>query len=286
MKYILEHRQWTEKNDLAEFMQFCKEVLEYDTDPSVKFSDDLQHAQEIGAMGYFNPETRTIWVFKGRRVRADWYRTLAHELVHHAQRERGEVLNGHTGSETENDANAKAGAVLRMWGRHNPAIFEGADSSQFINRLQLAKLGLADLDDISARSWFPMKKWKTEDYRYTWNRLNVSELLTPEDIENLDSLRSEGIVWYTDPTPGTDEAPADQFLKIVGPSSVVKEITPDIHRMFDEALHRISENPVLDKLTVEGWSELIWHMRDPQLNSSWGKEQPAIYARWKKEIGL
>lgn len=287
MKYLLEHSEWTQNSETEEFMQFCKEVLKYSEDPIVEFSDDLGHAQSVGAMGYFNPETGKIWVFKGRRVRADWYRTLAHELVHHAQRERGEVLNGHTGSETENEANAQAGVILREWGQLNPAIFESADGSTFVRRMKLAEVGLAEIEDIGSSIWIPAKRWKTSEGRMRSNPIMVSELLGPEDFENLDSLKSEGVIWYTDPDPGSGvNREADTFLRIVGPASVVKSIESDTTRMFDEAFYRISSNPKEEGLSASGWYELIWHMHEPELNKHWGNEQPAIYARWKKAFGL
>jgi hypothetical protein len=286
MKYLLEHESWKKGLELEEFMQFCKQALGYEQEPIVNFSDDLQKAQELGSMGYFDPATNEIWVFRGRRVRADWYRTLSHELVHHAQRELGASLDGSDGSDTENEANAKAGEILRAWGRKDPAIFERSDSSRFVKSLRLAKIGLADLENISARTWFPAKRWVTPDYRHQQERFNVSSLLTSEDFEKLDSFKRDGVIWYTDQTPGATEGSDDQFLKIVGPTSAVDQATIEINRMFDEAFHRISDNPKRDKLDTGGWNELIWHMSDPQLNSNWGKEQPAIYARWKKAIGL
>jgi hypothetical protein len=128
MKYLLEHRDWIDKSELTEFLAFCKGELGYEMEPKIEFSDDLQHAQAVGSMGYFDPITGLIWIFRGRRVRADWYRTLAHELVHHSQREEGRALDGTTGSETENEANSKAGAILRVWGKSRPAIFESLDN--------------------------------------------------------------------------------------------------------------------------------------------------------------
>jgi len=126
MKYLLEHWKWSEETDANDFMEFCQEFLGYLEEPHVVLSDDLDHAKKVGAMGHFSPETGVIWILRGRRVRADWYRTLAHELVHHAQRESGESLNGQTGSDTENEANSKAGEILRHWGKRNPGIFESA----------------------------------------------------------------------------------------------------------------------------------------------------------------
>jgi hypothetical protein len=55
---------------------------------------------------------------------ADILRTLAHELVHHHQKLNGDELDGEDGSDTENEANARAGVIMRKFGRENPEIFE------------------------------------------------------------------------------------------------------------------------------------------------------------------
>jgi hypothetical protein len=286
MKYLLEQKDWIDRSDLTEFLDFCKQELGYSAEPHINFSDDLQHAQEVGSMGYFDLETGVIWIFKGRRVKADWYRTLAHELVHHAQRERGSELDGSTGSETENEANAMAGSILRVWGRQNPAIFESAAGEYFRKKLRLARLGLAELEDLSGQTWWVAKVWTSSDGRRMGERLKISELLGPEDIENLDSLKREGVIWFTDSLPGSYQDYTDLQLIIAGPKSAVKGSVELIDRMFDEALHRISRDPKADGLEVSGYGELIWHMKEPELNRSWGKDQRAVYARWKEEMGL
>ena len=81
-------------------------------------------------------------------------------------------------------------------------------------------------------------------------RLKISKLLSPEDIENLDSLKKDGVVWFTDSLPGSYQDYTDKHLKIVGPSSAVKDAVKLIDRMFDEALHRISSDPKADGLDV------------------------------------
>jgi len=62
-------------------------------------------------------------VVKGQRHPIDVLRTLAHELVHHKQREAGQELNGEDGSNTENEANAKAGELMRKFRTLRPEIF-------------------------------------------------------------------------------------------------------------------------------------------------------------------
>jgi Zn-dependent peptidase ImmA (M78 family) len=54
-------------------------------------------------------------------------RSVAHELVHHHQNERGD-LKGHAeegadGSIIENEANSKAGEIIRIFGKQNPEIY-------------------------------------------------------------------------------------------------------------------------------------------------------------------
>jgi hypothetical protein len=49
-------------------------------------------------------------------------------MVHHKQRQRGDLENnptaGDDGSPEENEANAKAGELIRIFGKQNPEIYE------------------------------------------------------------------------------------------------------------------------------------------------------------------
>lgn len=108
--------------DLA-FIKFCIAELGIVTSPNIVIGDDHAKAQDHRAMGYYSPKENHIWVLRGYRVPADWYRTLAHELVHWRQREEGKPLDGADGSEIENEANSKAAVILREWGRRNEAIY-------------------------------------------------------------------------------------------------------------------------------------------------------------------
>lgn len=111
---------------LHEFILFCKSKLGYKHKAVIKVSDDHEQAKEYKSMGAFFPEEQVIWILRGKRVRADWYRSLAHELVHHMQRDKGQELDGSTGSDCENEANGTAGLILREWGAEHPEIFEQA----------------------------------------------------------------------------------------------------------------------------------------------------------------
>lgn len=106
-----------------DFISFCIDQLEIQTSPKIRIGDDHKKAQQVRAMGYYSPMENLIWVLRGQRVPADWYRTLAHELVHWRQRELGQVMDGSDGSELENEANSKAAVLLREWGRRYPTIY-------------------------------------------------------------------------------------------------------------------------------------------------------------------
>lgn len=112
--------------ELAKFIAYCKEYLGYTMQAIIVISDDHNKAKEIKSMAaYFPNEVKPyIWILRGSRLRADYYRSLAHELVHHKQREDGKVLDGEDGSQTENEANSLAGIILREYGRNNPIIFD------------------------------------------------------------------------------------------------------------------------------------------------------------------
>ena len=124
MKYIKESSEWQATTEVEQFCQFCWSKLQWSTKPVIKITDDSTEAQSVKSMGAFHPRTGEIRVLRGARLTADWYRTLAHELVHHTQRDSGKVLDGADGSDIENEANSLAGKILREYGRLNPQIFK------------------------------------------------------------------------------------------------------------------------------------------------------------------
>jgi len=124
MKYIKESSEWQATTEVEQFCQFCWSRLKWSTKPVIIVTDDHAEAQDIKSMGSFHPRTGEIRVLRGARLTADWYRTLAHELVHHAQRDSGKTLDGADGSTIENEANSQAAVILREYGRLNPQIFK------------------------------------------------------------------------------------------------------------------------------------------------------------------
>ncbi len=106
-----------------EFIKFVVKELGMKSLPNdIKFVGDEYSTQHL-TFGTYSPTTNEIIIVKGNRHPADVLRTLAHELVHHKQREDGDELNGEEGSNTENEANAKAGELMRKFRTLQPEIF-------------------------------------------------------------------------------------------------------------------------------------------------------------------
>jgi len=111
---------------LSRFLPYVKKELGIKEMPRIQVSNNLTPVREQRSMAWYVPYENRVWAFKGSRLAADVFRSIAHELVHHQQKERGEVLEGHLGAEhpLEQEANAKAGILLRNWGKQDATIYE------------------------------------------------------------------------------------------------------------------------------------------------------------------
>lgn len=75
----------------------------------------------------YNLENGMMKVYSKGRALCDICRSIAHEMVHQKQHENikhGETLDGSTGSPHEDEANAMAGRLIRMYGTEYPEFYE------------------------------------------------------------------------------------------------------------------------------------------------------------------
>jgi cytidyltransferase-like protein len=117
----------SETGTIGEFIKFAIKNLEIQNPPrNLTLSYDTAQAKQKRSFGYFDPNNNKIWVYCGNRNMGDILRTLAHELVHRKQDEDGRISyeSGETGSEIENEANAKAGVLLRDFGKQHEEIYQ------------------------------------------------------------------------------------------------------------------------------------------------------------------
>ena len=111
------------ENITDEFVKFVAKELQLKSLPaSIKFVGS-DYSREHLTFGTYRPDTNEIVIVKGNRHIADVLRTLAHEMVHHKQRISGQELNGEDGSNTENEANAVAGELMRKFRYVRPELY-------------------------------------------------------------------------------------------------------------------------------------------------------------------
>ena len=130
MKEGLESKQQlteSETGTIGEFIKYaCKNLAIQSPPRNLTLSYDTNQVKDRRSFGYFDPNSSKVWVYVKNRNMADILRTLAHELVHHQQNLDGRISyeSGKTGSEIENEANAKAGILLRDFGKQNNEIYQ------------------------------------------------------------------------------------------------------------------------------------------------------------------
>ena len=89
-KLIKEYRE--EINNLL--IPTMQKQLKFDTIPTLNFIEDEENAKDMfGRTAHYNPNTSEITVYISGRHPKDIMRSVAHEVVHHAQNCRGEFNN-------------------------------------------------------------------------------------------------------------------------------------------------------------------------------------------------
>jgi hypothetical protein len=114
---------------LIDFVKFCSDQLGLENEPVLKIRKDPEWSRRNKTFGRFNGGTGQLEVSVAGRHMMDVLRTIAHELTHQHQHEREDVPEhaGETGSEWENEANARAGVLMRDYGQENPHLFADSD---------------------------------------------------------------------------------------------------------------------------------------------------------------
>lgn len=111
---------------IRNFVDFACDRIGLKDKPTIKLIRNPKHAVKRKSFGGYMGGNIEIMI--GNRHVMDVMRTLAHELVHYKQDSDGVLRpdSGRDGSEHENEANAKAAVVMRLWGKMNPDLFDRA----------------------------------------------------------------------------------------------------------------------------------------------------------------
>ena len=108
---------------LKKFIVFLKRELSLTIDIPYILIDDADFSKKNRAFGMMNSDG-VVYVSIINRHPLDILRTVAHEYVHYKQSIKRVAMNPNPGSPSENEANAKAGEIMRKYGKLHPELFD------------------------------------------------------------------------------------------------------------------------------------------------------------------
>lgn len=103
------------------FLPLAMGYLELDHLPRMVFEKTVGDTDQPTFGKYVNDE-KTLYIALANRHPNDILRTVAHELTHYKQDTEHQIDadSGRTGSPIENEANAKAGIIMRLFNQRYP----------------------------------------------------------------------------------------------------------------------------------------------------------------------
>lgn len=113
-------KQNRKKLAIAKFIQFVKRELGFNKPFNVHLV--TQRDDSFKTYAFYNPQNFDVKVYVKNRGLADILRSIAHEFVHHKQNEDGRLEKPvqDVGGEIEDEANARAGSLVKKFGYENP----------------------------------------------------------------------------------------------------------------------------------------------------------------------
>ena len=110
---------------IVDFLRLACKDLQISNIPKITLLQEPLHTKESSSFAAYRPSAKEIMLFVKNRHIMDVLRSLCHELVHYKQDIEGRLPQGAgaTGSEQENEANAKAGIIMRKYGKIHPELF-------------------------------------------------------------------------------------------------------------------------------------------------------------------
>ena len=123
-----------EKQHLEKFVDFVKKELNIENDVNIRYQTDKDGIKTTAVYKYQDGgdeefEQSEVRVYTNERALQDIMRSVAHELVHHQQNERGDLEGkiSNVGGPIEDEANAVAGELLKKYGIDYPEIYGGEE---------------------------------------------------------------------------------------------------------------------------------------------------------------
>lgn len=110
------------KYALVKFIKFLQDELNLNLPFRVKLVTNRD--EDLKTYAYYDPNSGFIKVYCRNRGLADVLRSVAHELIHHLQNQRGELSEPvpDIGGKIEDEANSVAGQLVKKFGYQNPEL--------------------------------------------------------------------------------------------------------------------------------------------------------------------
>ena len=115
----------SKKEIITNFVKFVKKELEIERLPVIILQNGKGDIKTTALYNY-GSDNKFIRINAKNRAIVDILRSIGHELVHHRQWEQGKlkVKPPDVGYPIENEANAKAGIFIKMFGKINSTIYD------------------------------------------------------------------------------------------------------------------------------------------------------------------
>jgi len=239
-----------DKSTIKNFMEFCADELGIEKNISLRIRQDPQWSVRNKTFGRYNDGTNELEVGIGGRHIMDVLRTVAHELVHQKQNQHEQVPAdaGEDGSKYENEANARAGVLMRKYGKLHPELFAEGLNTQAVS--ESAQRVIAHGYEYNRRdqriAW--TKEFGSEAEAKEWARRRNATVLSIVSKQQLaeasgyiptaaeaDDPRYE-MALTVDVRPGALGKAANSFLLNTDSQGHPQELRPDglVQRMTEE----------------------------------------------------
>jgi len=256
----------TDEQVLKDFIDFCSKELKLEHMPEIKLRKDPQWAVVHKTFGRYINDRNLLEVAWGQRHIMDVLRTVAHELTHKHQHERdGSRMGpdaGETGSPWENEANARAGILMRDYARLHPDFF-AAGQAEHLDGNEVTE---------SASGYIPTKK-QAKDPRYV---MALTKDVRPGAVgREANKLKlktnSQGQPQQLKPN-GLFEKLSLELAQFKRKGTIVESEELDEVRMAASNLQQFANSPEAEGIQCGFEAELIF--RDTQRDEDSGEMEP------------
>lgn len=124
--FELHQEQDPRKLQVKKFISWTAKKLHIEgEEPSIEFSD-TKEVENQHHTGRFSEADNTLYVYTHNRNLIDILRTVAHELTHYRQGQQGKLKGNqaYPGSPAEQEADAVAGYLIKIYGKQHPEILD------------------------------------------------------------------------------------------------------------------------------------------------------------------